>query len=514
MKKALLGTLALVLTTALVMTTIRIASTDRTTAEGADGSRAPPALQPVTLRVLFPGDKPAAQDEVTRAVESRLARDGLPIKLDFTFVPFEQYWNKEWLLDATGASYDIGLTSFSNLPGLVSKKVLAPLDDALKEYGKDILRSTPDYAMQSVTVKGKTYGIPRVMPIAEFQSFVQIRGDLRKKYGLPEIETLQQMDAYLEAVYRNEPGMIPYFYDSGRFLLREFGDVAFLAGNYLNSPVYIDPADPELKVRNTYESDLFRNIMQKLHEWQRQGYTPRSVSATPDIPDPEKAFYEGKIAATWSVVLKQTERIDAFKAVTPNGELENVYLRPDKPKYLFTGSDNMLSVFSTSRHVNEAVALINWIRSSQENYDLFTYGIENVHYQLRGDAISYEGIPRERRYLPISWAWNDIRFARFSEHISPEYAAELRSWDREATLSPTLGFVPDLAPVKSEMAQLNAVISEYLPLLYDERTDWSSTMSAFQAKLHDAGIEHVAAEMQRQFDAFRMEKGAAQRGYK
>lgn len=462
-----------------------------------------PALQPTTLKLLFPLDKPVAQDEVIQAVEAKLAKDGLPIKLEFTYIPYDQYWNKVWLIAASGEPYDIALSAFSNISDFVSKKVLAPLDTALDNYGQDIIKSTPDYAFQGVTINGHIYGIPRVMPISEFQSFVQIRGDLRKKYGLPEIKTVADMDLYLETIHKNEPTITPYFYDTGRFLLREYGDVAFFAGGYLNAPVYIDPADPQLKVRNTYESDFFQNIMEKMHDWQKKGYIPYGPSDTSRYLDPEIAFNSGKVAATWSVVLKQTERIDAFKAMNPEGELENVYLHPEKPKYLFTGADNILSVFSTSQHVNESVAFINWLRSSQENYDLFTYGIKDVNYKLKDGAIDYDGIAPQHQYTPISWSWNDIRYVRFSKYISPEYSKQLRNWDKEATASPTLGFVPDLAPIKSEIAQLNVIITEYLPLLYNAKVDWAVTMEKFRAKLKDAGMNHVMTEIQKQFDAYR-----------
>ncbi|MDQ0902382.1 ABC transporter substrate-binding protein [Paenibacillus sp. V4I7] len=460
-------------------------------------------IQPTTLKLLFPLDKPAAQEEVIRAVEAKLAKDGLPIKLEFTYIPYDQYWNKVWLIAASGEPYDIALSAFSNISDFVSKKVLAPLDAALENYGQNIVKSTPDYAFQGVTINGHIYGIPRVMPISEFQSFVQIRGDLRKKYGLPEIKTVADMDLYLETIHKNEPAITPYFYDTGRFLLREYGDVAFFAGGYLNAPVYIDPADPQLKVRNTYESDFFQNIMEKMHDWQKKGYIPYGPSDTSRYPDPEIAFNSGKVAATWSVVLKQTERIDAFKAMNPEGELENVYLHPEKPKYLFTGADNILSVFSTSQHVNESVAFINWLRSSQENYDLFTYGIKDVNYKLKDGAIDYDGIEPKHQYTPISWSWNDIRYVRFSKYISPEYSNQLRNWDKEAIVSPTLGFVPDLAPIKSEIAQLNVIITEYLPLLYDAKVDWAVTMERFRAKLKDAGMNHVMTEIQKQFDAYR-----------
>ncbi|MCZ8522423.1 MULTISPECIES: ABC transporter substrate-binding protein [Paenibacillus] len=466
-------------------------------------------IEPAVLKMVFPLERPANETEVIRAVEAKLARDGLPLKLEITYIPYAQYWNKIWLLAASGEPYDLVVTAYSNIPDLVAKKVLAPLDEALAGYGPSLVKNTPAYAFKGVTVNGRIYGIPRVMPMAEFQSFLQIRGDLRKKYGLPEIRTIADMDAYLAAVSKQEKDIVPYYYDTGKFLLREYGNAAFLAGGFFNSPVYIDPADPQLLVRNTYESDRFKDIMVKMHEWQAKGYAPYPPSVTSQFPDPEEAFLSGRVAATWSVVMKQTERIDAFKAAHPEGELENVYLHPEKPRYLFTAADNILSVLSTSAHVKESVAFVNWLRSSQENFDLFTYGIEGIHYKLKDGALSYEGIPPERRYTPVHWAWDDIRYARFSEHISPEYAAALRSWDDDAVLSPTLGFVPDLAPVKSEMAQLQVITAEYLPQLYDAGVDWEPTMSAFRAKLKDAGIDHVVVEIQEQFDRFRQGGGGA-----
>lgn len=465
------------------------------------------SFEPTELRLLFPLEEPAGQAAVIEAVEAKLARDGLPFSLSFDYAPAEQYWNKLWLAAASGEPYDLVWTAFSNISDLASKKALAPLDDALRAHGKHLMEHTPSYAFRGATVDGKMYGIPRVMPLAEFQNFVAIRGDLRKKHGLPVIRAVEDMDRYLETIAREEPGVIPYFFDTGRFLLREYGDVALLGGEYLNAPVYIDPADPALRVRVTYESDFFRSIMRKGHEWQRKGYIP--VLPDPSsVPDAEATFLEGGAAVTWSFLLKQTERIDAFKAANPQGELENVFLHPEKPKYLFTAADNMLSVLSTSAHVNEAVAFVDWVRSSQENYDLFSYGVEGVNYTLDGNAVSYEGIPPERRYMPISWAWNDIRLARFSRHISSAYEAELRAWDEDAVPSPTLGFVPDLAPIKSEMAQLSVVIGEYLPVLYDADGDWDAEMAAFREKLKDAGIAHVVEEIQAQFDAFRAEGGA------
>ena len=90
-------------------------------------NKAGQGLAPTTLHLLFPLEKPAAQDEVIQAVENKLAKDGLPIKLEFTYIPYDQYWNKLWLNAASGEPYDIALSAYSNIADLVSKKVLSTL---------------------------------------------------------------------------------------------------------------------------------------------------------------------------------------------------------------------------------------------------------------------------------------------------------------------------------------------------------------------------------------------------
>lgn len=458
----------------------------------------------VTLKFAFPGDEPKAQGEVNDAITEKMKADGLgDFKFEYTFIPWDQYWNKLGLIAAGGEEYDLTWTHISMLPGLVNKKAMAPLDDALKAYGQELMKSTPEYCFKQASFNGQLYALPRVMPTAESGNFIQIRGDLRKKYGIPEIKTVDGLEKYFAAIKSNEPDMIPYYNDKGLALTREYGDMFFPIGDSMQFPLYVDPTDTSLTVKNFFESDIFKNIVGKMREWMQKGYIPKEL---PTNADTDPMLYAGKVASTWSVVLKTTERIDSFKASIPQGELENVFLNPEKPKYVFNTVDNMLSVFSTSKHVNESVAFVNWFRSSQENYDLFSYGIKDVNYKLDGNAVSYDGIAPEHSYVPINWSWNDIQYARFSKYISAQDVERLKNWQKDAVVTPLTGFTVDQEPIKTEMAQLNAVISEYVPILYNYGMDWDSTMDKFKQKLKDAGIEKVIQEVQKQLDAYKAAK--------
>lgn len=456
-----------------------------------------------TVKIVLPGDAPKDLANVQKAIEDKLKADGLPLKLEFTYFPWDQYSNKLNLIAASGENYDLAWTHVSWLSQIVSKQVVVPLDEWLTKDGKELKESIPSANWSSASINNKIYGIPTLVPTAENNNFFAIRGDLRKKYNLPEIRTLADFENYLDTIKKNEPGMTPIANDGSRALLREFGDVYLPVGDVGAGPGYVDPTDPELTVRNFYDSDIFKNIVNTKRKWYTNGWMPKDAQ---EIKDPEAALNNGKLAAIWSNVLKTTERIDAFKKTLPEGTLEDVFLYPDKPKYVFDAASNLLSVFSTSKNPEGAVAFVNWFRSNQGNYDLFSYGVKDVNYAMDGNAISVEGIGEKQSYNQVYWAWDDIRMKHFSKDISPEFVQTLQKWDDGAIEAPTLGFRFNADPVKAEMAQINAVEKEYVDAAYAGFSDYDQFFPKFQSKLKSAGIDKVIAEMQRQLTEFKAAK--------
>ncbi|GGD84943.1 extracellular solute-binding protein [Paenibacillus nasutitermitis] len=452
-----------------------------------------------TVKVVLPGDAPKDLKNVKKAIEDKMHADGLDLTLEFTYFPWDQYNNKLNLIAASGENYDLAWTHVSWLSQIVSKHVVAPLDEWLEKSGQDLKENIPSANWLSSSIDNKIYGIPTLVPTAENNNFFAIRGDLRKKYNLPEIKTLADFEAYLDAIKKNEQGMVPVANDGTRALLREFGNVYLPLGDVGAGPGYIDPADPELKVHNFYESDIFKNIVNTKRKWYTNGWMPKDAQ---EIKDPEAALNNGKLGAIWSNVLKTTERIDAFKKTLPDGELEDVFLNPEKPKYVFDAASNLLSVFATSKNPEGAVAFVNWFRSNQENYDLFSYGVKDVNYVMDDSAISIEGIGEQQSYNQVYWAWDDIRLKYFSKHISPDFAGTLQKWDEGATEAPTLGFRFNADPVKAEIAQISAVEKEYVDSAYAGFSDYDQFFPKFQSKLKSAGIDKVITEMQKQLDAF------------
>jgi len=478
-------------------------------AENKEGSAPAPEAAPSqavgTVKIVLPGDAPKDIAGVQAALESKLQADGLNLKLEFTYFPWDQYTNKLNLIAASGEDYDMAWTHVSWLSQITAKNVVLPLNDLLDQQGQQLKKDIPAANFMSASIDNKIYGIPTLVPTAENNNFFTIRGDLREKYKLAPIKTLADFENYLDTIKKNEPDMVPIANDANRGLLREFGDVYLPIGDSGAGPAYIDPTDPKLEVKSFYESDIFKNIVKTKRKWYLNGWLPKDAQ---EIKDPEAALNNGKIAATWSNVLKISERIDAFKQTLPNGTLEDVFLNPDKPKFVFDAASNLLSIFSTSKNSKGAMAFINWFRSNQANYDLFSYGVKDVNYKLDGDAVSTEGIAENATYNQVYWAWDDIRMKHFSKNVDAGYIENLKSWDKNAIVAPVLGFRFNAEPVKSEIAQIDAVAQEFVGPAYAGFTDYDNFYPDFQSKLKSAGIDKVVAEVQKQFTEFQAKNTA------
>jgi putative aldouronate transport system substrate-binding protein len=450
----------------------------------------------VTIKALLVGSPPHDEANVLAAVNKKLAADGLNIIIKTTYV--DDYWNKLALSVAGGEEYDLVWAHTSTLADLVAKGVYQPIDSVIQKAGPKVLASTPKSARLAGTVNNELYALPRVIPMAEYNFVYNIRGDLRQKYGLPEITTLKGLEAFFDKILANEPGMFCTMDNNAQPLFPVFANYYFPIGDGGGNALYVDPTDPTHTVKSFMDSAAFKQIADTKYQWRQKGYIPQDTSK---VNNPHQGFVNGLVACVPSNTLSETERVDSLVANVPGAFIETVLLNPS-PLYLTVGGDNMLAVGSTSKHPAETVQFINWIKSSQANIDLWSFGVEGVNYKLDGKSISYDGIPENKRYSPNVWMWNDISLARFSKSMPAANLERLKNWDNKAVITPFVGFNLNQDSIKTEIAQLNAVINEYYSQLKEGSVSYDSVKAAYSAALRSAGIQRVIDECQKQLNAF------------
>jgi len=455
-----------------------------------------PKLKAVTLNLMYPDEGVKCYPGVLEATMKKLKADGFNFKLTMTSIPYNDYYDKLYLVEAAGEDLDICWVHGNQIAGYIAKNLLADLKEPMKNYAPDILANTPQYIFDAVTVNGKIFAIPRSVPAAQNDWMDIVRADLIEKYNLPKIVDVATYEQYLEAVKQNEPKMVGWW--SGQFTLaRQFCPSYY----FMEGGVYVDLTDPALKAKNFYATPEYKAMCDVVYRWVQKGYKPKDAAAINN--DNTSAFTSGRLAACGSNVFWPTEQIETFSTNVPNGKMENVFLNPTAPKYILIPIDNCSAVFNHSKKLNEAVAFLNWVRHSQENYDLWSYGVKGVNYNLTDDGkLNYEGITPENKFISMCWMWTDLRFHRYHYKLDPAYVDVIKGWDDDAVLSPLSGLQFDKSVYKDLMAAKNTVMQEYNMPMEAGLISYDSKKNEMLAKHKAAGIDQIIAEIQKQIDAW------------
>lgn len=483
-----------------------------------------PALKACTVRLALPSNTDAKDWEfVQEEINYQLEEDGKPYKVSLEFIDEGDY-QKNILLFATDG-YDLGWFHLDHLASAVQANALRDATPYLQAYGKNLLENTPDYAWDCAKIDGKTYTIPRSMPVSDHSYFGAARKDWLKEYGMDDnISTLSELDTYFAKTYAKfealEDSTGYYVHDASNhfdFLYREYcPSYYFPLEEWAVKPVYVDlnPENGKYEVKNFFESDAFRDICQKSNSYFRMNYVSKDT-----LSGSENYFNAGLLGATWSTLFKTSERIDDFKEKTAlvdmDADIAEIYLNPEEDRYIVKGFENSMGLLTGGKNPSEAVDFLNWVRSSQENHDLVCYGVEGRNYELTEDGkLDFDNIDSDLRFavnMPY-WCFNDIRYSRWSKHLSDDYIAERKTWDstENVIVSDLVGFAPDLRETALATAykNVNAAAAESVTNLIDgryalnEQVEGKTRLAKLLADVETAGMKTLIAELQKQLDAF------------
>jgi len=488
-------------------------------------------LRATEVRMLLrtaDGQPPADMQRVTNEINHRLRLDGRPYTVRFFFFDETEYLSR--LALSINERYDLAFMHISDFAGAMQTNLLRDVRPFLEKYGQNLLDSVPQHAWNSVAVRGEDrdryFLIPRNMPVSDAESFTAIRRDWMDDFGMDRVETLAQFEQYMMHAHNRLAGTTGAFVTAAdnhwNILYRHYAPSYFFPFvNWAFRPLAID-VDPDnlengrFVVRNFFRTHAFEDIIARSRHYYNLGYTsPHSMPGT------EALFTADQIAMVWNTLLKTNERIDSFRATQLNAlgnaraDIYDVYLNPDDPRFIVNGVDNAMGLLAMSENPNEAIDFLAWVRYSQENHDLVNYGILGVNYNLTEDGrLDMTGITDSLNFsarMPF-WAFNDIRFARWSKNVSEEYIESRKNWDTadNVVVSALNGFRLDLSDtaVSVPLAQVSAAAFDTVTQLIDGRWDASETvggMTRLQRLLNDmddAGMNALVVAVQAQVDAF------------
>lgn len=470
--------------------------------EGVSGSalsftKSGKELAPYEVTMAFYGsdqkDLQAVQDEMNKILKEKI---NTTVKL--TPISISAWQQQTNLMLAGNEKLDLMFTSTGfNYGTQVAKGQLYPLDELLAKHGSGIQKALEPYQLSAAKINGKSYAIPAVKDMASDYGIL-LRKDLADKYNidLSKIKTINDLDAVFQVIKEKEPDMVPLVAKhpaSGPFYA---GYVRYdgLSGGVGVLPDY----DNNMKVVNWYETPRYADQLNTVRKWYQAGYLLKDASTSKQ--DGRELVKAGKAFAYFSNLKPGTE----VEASRKSGkEMAVVRLTP---AYATTDSitSMMWSIPRNSKDPDRAMMVLDLLYSDKQLYNLFAWGIEGKHYVKKSEnVIDYPagvdianigynfGTPYMfgNQFLSYTWADQD-----------PNSWKTMDEFNKGAQKSKALGFIFDVNPIKTELAAVNNVLTEFVSGLETGTLDPAEHLPKFIAKLKAAGSDKIVSEKQKQLD--------------
>jgi len=462
------------------------------------------ASEPVELIWWMGTDSMAPVDQAMVEAElNKMSAEALGITIKCTYMTNDQVK----LAMSSGEYFDICFTSngwYNDFSMNVFDGMFYNIDGKVQELTPALWESMPEMLWQGsyVNVNGekglyavpvmKDYGI-EVFWIIDIDYFVTEKG-----MEIPETMSFNDIEPYLEMYKKDHPEDYPI--KEARGGITSWSN--FL--DWINQDVGIALSyndigtEKEGTVYLCYEMPEYIDRVAKVHEWYEKGYINPDAAVTEALPRTARGviqsgqgFYGAD--SIWSNARQKASAISRFDG-------------PFLSTYSLQGS--LLAISAASKHVDEALKMLEYVNTNAEYRNMMRYGLEGVHYTWNEDGTVTKTQQGKDNYSPWAYTQGSYSLSAVEASPFPSVPADPNMWQvvwdgyKDAVTSAALGFAFDYTPVQN---QVNACIAIKNMYLYEMQTGTSDPAEVFPQiikEMEDAGIRDVIAEAQKQLDEF------------
>lgn len=466
-------------------------------------------------------NKPDIQ-KVLEKIEAK-TKYSLNVDLDFQWFDYMEYINKLRTIISSNDPVDAFIVGepdyyLFDFTKMAREGMLMDISNIFPKNAPRLYGKYTEDELASARVDGRLYAVPNRFTGTSPGISALVRQDFMKKYNLPEIKTFDDYQTYLKTIKENENGIIPGMVaGTTAELFNKAFDYILL--NYDSALVY-KRTDPEMKVMALEQTPDFKKGMKYVFDWYKSGYLKEfDLNDTTYMPAAANLISTGKLSSCMSgrAGIENVYQInELLKKSEPDAEIKQYFLYPNN--YAQRGSSigsawgcGSFAFSANSKNVDRAIMFLDWVQSSQENYDLVNYGIVGTHYILKGDQYAYpDGMEADKNPY-IGWpgvgAFKDIEYERIPSTL-PSIAKKLQlDYIKEKMkFPPHEGFFIDYSPVINEQ---RARITAYERIIDQPFKTGILKMEEIDSKideLKNAGTDKFVTEIQRQLDNWKKNK--------
>ncbi|SDZ57111.1 putative aldouronate transport system substrate-binding protein [Evansella caseinilytica] len=446
-------------------------------------------LDPVTLTWYLIGT-PQQDLELVMEEVNKYTEEKINATIDLRLLDWGEFDERMQVITTSGENYDIAFTSsWANNYALNARRgAFAELNELMDQYGKEMKELIDPAFLEGAQIDGKLYAVPTNKEVGQ-QAVLSFNHELVEKHDLDisTVNSLTDLEPLLAVIKEKETDVTPIAtfdaylpFDS---ILQEEMPFAFrLDGN----------TD---EVVNKYEEEVTMETLKVMHDYYKKGYIrPDAATSTDSWPleTPNwfvrKELYQPYAESVWS-------RSAGYEIVT----------RPLHEPYVFNNSvtGSMQAISTTSQNPERAMMFLNLLNTDPYLRNLIDKGIEGVHYEENADGSITDLPVRVERYNMPSFAIGNQLILKLYEDDPADKWEAFEEFNEKSIPSPALGFYFDSNPVRTEIAAISNVTSEFSPALLKGAVDPEEFIPEFNKKLYEAGMQDVLDEIQRQYDEWK-----------
>ncbi len=468
-------------------------------------------LEPVVLTWYMPG-VPQKDHALMEEALNKILQEKINTTVKINVIDFNNYEQKMNVMISSGEEFDLAFTAtwMNNYYDKAGKGAYVELDELLDTHAPMTKAGVPDNIWQAAVVNGKTYGVINYQIMATAYG-VNVQKELADKYQFDwkAVTKAEDLEPFLAAIKKGETGKVGLEYNSAS---DPFTGAAPLYGLDVvgdqKSPGWVYLKDQEYKVVNQYDTPEFKKLIATMRDWFQKGYLRKDAATTKELDADRKTAKYAAVMPSYlsSDSLTDPETKGSLSGVT-NGTLWYDKMLTVPLVTTDRAAATITAISKTSKHPDRAMMLLELINSDKQVFNTLIYGVEGIHYTKVNDHRASR--IKDSGYSQSGFEW---LFGNNLNMWLPDGWKDggIEEWDnlnKQSQASPLLGFTFNSESVKSQIAQCQTIIDEYLASLTSGSVDPDKKQPEFIAKLKTAGMDGIIAEKQKPIDAWSAANG-------
>lgn len=460
------------------------------------------------------GSVPPLWEEVLAEVNKKLS-EKINTTMEVTIVPTGDAKTKFPFVNASGEEYDFMFVAnwLSNYGPEVAKGAYEEITtDMLAKYMPNYYAAVDQANLRAMSISDKLYCLPQTYNAVN-PTGVAVRKDLREKYGIGPIQNGADLEKYMDAVVKNEQGIIPYNISkvettTGIFDLyftEYFGDFMFsLPGLTTVQTPYEDEAGRVYSLLDQEYYDAFKKTSEKMKEMYDKGYFPKNPFGN------EVRSGESLVQGTSAIArMNLTDfAINYVKAQGNNFELEFYPITSSNDRVLKPVAGQGVAIRAGNKNLERVLMAMDLIFEDPEIVEMLEYGLEGKSYIITEDGkIDFpEGVNASNSPYSqgaVAFWFTDNAFKKPMASW-PQQKIDLEKEYADKAVAPVLNALSlNVEDLKTESSATKGVDDlEGNSLRIGMVDDVNAMMETYVKKLKSAGYEKLVEEVTKQAQEF------------